>query len=187
MLWIWPWATSPSNIMALVSVPTSRVRVENQEMLSVMGATEISFVDEKYLHSGCCNHKNIPGSKKGFCKSCFATMENSEWTLRLKGIFLTGNRTVFTLSSSVKWTLPRKDDVSCNILIPATYPAGSGIICIFGNRQLAFSKHVKFLPSAALHWNMERIGSLAQCYHFIRNSWRSIFVLSLQFFVISFW
>lgn len=104
-----------------------------------------------------------------------------------KGIFLTGNRTVFTSSSSVKLTLPRKDDVSSNVLIPATYPAGTGIICIFGNRQLAFSKHVKFFPSAAVHRDMEHIGSLAQCYHFITNSWRSIFVLSLQFFVISFW
>lgn len=44
---------------------------------------------------------------KYFCKSSFATMENSELTMRENRIFLAGNRVVFALSSLEKSTLPR--------------------------------------------------------------------------------
>lgn len=101
---------SHCNTVTLVSVPASHMTVEDQEMLSDMGGYGSPFCRWKstsILYPGCFHCKNIPGSKKGFFKSSFARTENWEWTMRDKGIFLAGNRTVFALSSSVKSMLPR--------------------------------------------------------------------------------
>ena len=72
---------SHCNTVTLVSVPTSHVTVEDQEMLSDMGGHRRSFCRWKStstLHPGYCHCQDFPGRKMGSCESSFATMESSE-------------------------------------------------------------------------------------------------------------
>lgn len=99
----------PLHTVTLVPVPVFQMTVEDQELLSDMGATEIPFVNDKVPPSYILvvvTVKTFQGSERASVKVALPQWRKQNEPRGKKAFSLQGTG-LFALSSSVKSTLPR--------------------------------------------------------------------------------